>query len=243
MNGDPADNALIERFLLNKLSSDEVIDFNLRLDDDREFARKYRLMSMFPEMMSETGRKELQQKQSEAETIIPPKKSFKIPNKKTFWIAGATIAVVCISVSALIFTVNNQANNDKLVAEDEEKSSATVPAAEASMVTLKNDPVPEPEKISPKEKAISSALIAPENGKIIPRTETIVFHWEIKTDTFTRICIEAEPTKRMILWRGIKPGVQNFEIPGLYLKPGQYSWYIGADNSTRNSFFISENIN
>ena len=66
MSTDLADNALIEKYLLRKLSDKEVEAFELRLEDDREFSRKFRLIKTFPEMMSEEGRKEMEGKMNEA---------------------------------------------------------------------------------------------------------------------------------------------------------------------------------
>src|ERR1035437_5189151 len=45
MNDDPVDNELIERYLLGKLTDAEVRSFKIRLGADREFARKFRLIS------------------------------------------------------------------------------------------------------------------------------------------------------------------------------------------------------
>ena len=55
MDTNQADIDLIERYLNGKLTSSEVYNFENRLGEDREFARKCRLLKTFPEMMREAG--------------------------------------------------------------------------------------------------------------------------------------------------------------------------------------------
>ncbi|MEI6173600.1 MAG: hypothetical protein WCR01_07580 [Bacteroidota bacterium] len=55
MDPKSADANLIEKYINGKLTPAEVHDFENRLDEDREFARKYRFIKTFPEMMKDAG--------------------------------------------------------------------------------------------------------------------------------------------------------------------------------------------
>jgi hypothetical protein len=52
---DQADIDLIERFLGGQLSQDELMDFETRLEEDHEFARKFRLRKSFPSLFNASG--------------------------------------------------------------------------------------------------------------------------------------------------------------------------------------------
>jgi hypothetical protein len=76
------------------------------------------------------------------------------------------------------------------------------------------------------QKTIS--LLSPADGMTVPRKEVILFNWTQKTDSFTRFYIFSELNGQVVLWRGITPGKREYKVPGLYLLPGKYYWYVGS---------------
>lgn len=52
---DQADIELIEKFISGKLNHDELVDFETRLEEDHEFARKFRLRKAFPSLFNAKG--------------------------------------------------------------------------------------------------------------------------------------------------------------------------------------------
>ena len=67
----------------------------------------------------------------------------------------------------------------------------------------------------------------------------ILFNWTQKTDSFTRFYIISELHDQVMFWRGIKPGIREYKVPGNYLFPGKYYWYIGTKEE-KHTFIINE---
>lgn len=76
-------------------------------------------------------------------------------------------------------------------------------------------------------------LLTPGDGGKFSQNETLRFSWSMKTDTFTRFYLVSEPAEKVVLWKGIRPGVRGFEYPGKLLYPGKYYWYVGTKEQTR----------
>src|ERR1039457_5228971 len=101
MSIDPVDNDLIEQYLLGKMTETEVHDFLVRVENDRELARKLRLLKTFPEMMSDQGRLEFEKKQAEAAVPVVRKRFFLFLKLRTiFWVA-IIIAVILTGIVLL----------------------------------------------------------------------------------------------------------------------------------------------
>ncbi|GEM_PF-544353 len=73
MKTDPEDIDLIERFLKNQLSHDEAVDFETRLGEDHEFARKLRLRKTFPSLFQAEGNDEIVMDVEEKHEVIAKK--------------------------------------------------------------------------------------------------------------------------------------------------------------------------
>jgi hypothetical protein len=74
MKTDPEDLDLIERFLKNQLSHDEAVDFEIRVGEDHEFARKLRLRKTFPSLFQAEGHDEIVMDVEEKHEVIVKKK-------------------------------------------------------------------------------------------------------------------------------------------------------------------------
>jgi len=241
MSIDPQDNDLIERRLLGKLSDAEIRSFEERLDDDREFARKFRLISMFPEMMSPQGRLEYEQKLAAAAVPVEKKKTFPLP--KTRYLVWAVISIVIITgIILLVFLIRSGHQEEKVASVENVVSPVPVPVKVAQPIkdtvkiqTEKKAPPVVPSQAS--NKAIQ--LLNPADGLKFTRNDMILFNWTQKTDTFTRFYIISEQHDQVVYWRGVRPGIREYKIPGSYLYPGKYFWYVGTKSEKR-TFTISE---
>ena len=251
MSVDPADNALIERYLLGKLTDAEIADFNARLECDREFARKFRLIKMFPEMMTEAGRKELEKKIIEAAERLMAEKPPRYPNKKLLLWGAVSVSILVIVLLLIIFSGKHRTPQTATIEQNkimvhETVSNAVVPApgkdtAVPATQKIVNPQVKEVQK-RPAPSILQKAIgpVSPEGNAKFYRKDTIFFRWNQKCDTFTRLYIYSDANNMLMLWRGITPGIQKYRIPGTYLFPGTYYWYVGSAKDDKHSFMVVE---
>ncbi|MDP4281991.1 MAG: hypothetical protein Q8867_07545 [Bacteroidota bacterium] len=223
------DNELIERYLLGKLNDAEIRDFKLRLEEDREFARKYRLIKTFPEMMSESGRKELERIQADTQAKASNNISILKKYKKEFAVILVIAAVVVIAIAIYSVLINRPLKKEEPVAE------STPVAVQKAEAQPKKDTVKKasPQTVTPQPTSDAIQLLTPANGAAFSRSNQLMFTWKMKTDTFTRFYIISEDTRKIAFWRGIKPGIRQFSVPGNTLYPGKYTWYVGTKNPSR----------
>jgi hypothetical protein len=247
MSTNPADNDLIERYLLGKLTGEESRAFQARLEKDREFARKFRLISAFPEMMSEPARIEFENKQADLVATVVKKKSVSRRNKRYFlW----TAFIIAALTGAILFFIFSKADhqNDQIVHKESMVSKEAVVKTAVAPVRdpFQTKPIPIPIKVEkPKvevekgsfQKAIN--LLTPADGMTFSRKEEILFNWTMRTDSFTRFYVFSRNNDKLILWRGIRPGIREYKIPVNYLYPGKFYWYVG-NKSQQSSFVIHE---
>ena len=237
----PTDNELIESFLLDKLSEKEIRTFKQRLENDREFKRKYNLIRTFPEMMSEEGKKEFKKKQAETLEKESDKKHNHFPKRKVFiW---SLFLLVIIAGIGLFFIIQKGIQQNEDPGENESADEKVIaPQTTPSLVKAqKNDTVKKKEIPGLKQagdrgdtnllKPVS--LLTPPDGKQFSMEEMLNFSWTMKTDSFTRFYIIAEGREKVILWRGIRPGIREYTIPGGYLYPGKFYWYVGTKELKR----------
>jgi len=235
MSLDPIDNDLIEKYLLGNLSDAEVRSFEARLGDDREFARKFRLVKTFPEMMSEAGKLEYEKKFTVVPEIVPEKKKFHLP-KSGYFIWGA-VFIVFIVISVFVFNHRSSFQPDPVPNEEH--------PAETTGVKTPVSPEPENKTVIPAvDKPVETApevieLITPADGIALGRSEDILFNWKQKTDSFTNFYIYSEVQDKMVFWRGIKPGIREYKVPVKFLRPGKFYWFVGTKD-VRRTFTISE---
>jgi hypothetical protein len=242
----PTDNDLIERYLLGKLSREEIRGFETRLDDDREFARKLRLLKTFPEMMSEPARIEYERMLAEAAMPVVKKKRFIF--RKPIYLLLVVVASLLFIVIALLFIFTGKSHQkenvireENVVQKEDVVKSVVAPRKDILTVTT---PVPQPEKKEAREVISGSGqktieLLNPANGIKLSRKEMILFNWAQRTDSFTRFYIFSELNDHVMFWRGIRPGIREYKVPGNYLFPGKYYWYVGTKKEIH-KFIITE---
>jgi hypothetical protein len=237
MSVDQQDKDLIERYLLGKLTDSETRQFNEKVEKDHEFARKQRLISMFPEMMSPQGKKEYDEKMAAlVESTAKPVKIHLPTPRNIIWISTALVLAVLVT----FLLVNLMRHKDSPAGE--------IPKSSRSADTIKAvPPLPkEPEtkqeqpvittQVKAREDAIE--LVRPSDASIFYRSDEIVFQWIQPVDTFTRIYIYSATTDKLILWRGIRPGIRELRVPGKTFYPGSFYWYVGR-NDTRQTFTVA----
>jgi hypothetical protein len=247
MSINPGDNDLIEGYILGKLNDAEKQSFESRLRVDREFARKFRLLKTFPEMMSTQGRLEFEKKLAEATSPVLKKKSIRFKNPPNL-VWAAILCTVLIGTVLLFILMKQDHKTEKVVPKGNESGrtdivkSETVPVKDTLVIIQPQKRQPENKEIREvPEKSVQKAveLINPAGGMKFSRKEMILFKWKQKTDTFTRFYIISESSDHVVLWRGINPGTREYKVPGNSLYPGNYYWYVGSKQEKR-SFTVSD---
>jgi hypothetical protein len=237
MSEDSKDNELIERYLLGKLSTTEVRALKERIDDDREFRRKVRLISTFPEMMSPEAKKEYDAMNAPSEEQkSEPEKSFSFPKPtRTFWVITLCVCAAAIVVGyfTLFYTPREPVKKPvQPVLKEEVKPVVPQPKKEEKKV----DSAVIVKPVEPTKEAIE--LVRPTDGTVFSRTDEIVFQWIQATDTFTRLYVHSVTSDKLILWRGIRPGIREFRLPGTTFYPGTFYWFVGRYD-TRRTFTVT----
>jgi len=237
---DNEDRNLIERYLLGKLSDPEIRKFEARLDDDREFARKYRVIKTFPEMMSGPGRSEYEKKLAEEKAKVAEKKHvrFRKPGKPAY-VALASLLIIGILLLFVFTRKANQKEDTLPVVKSAHPANhgKITPAPPRDTATIK--PTTQQTVTNDLPQGIGTAaqkafdLLNPAEGMIFSRQETIRFAWTQKTDTFTRFYICSESNNRVVYWRGARPGLREFKVPANYFITGKYYWYVGTKDVKR----------
>ncbi|MCX6244850.1 MAG: hypothetical protein NTU98_09110 [Bacteroidetes bacterium] len=248
MNTDPADNDLIERYLLGKLTDKEISGFHARLGEDREFSRKFRLIKTFPEMMSEGGRIELEKKLTEAVDRVMEGKAPRFRKRRYLIWGSVSVIVLTGAILLIIFLGKNRkeqsASNEQNIIPKDTAVKIAIAAARKDTATLITQQSAKPEEKKMQESPVISGqktagLSAPDGGAKFSRKETILFKWTQKFDTFTRLSIYTEQGDKLMLWRGVTPGLQEYKVPGNYLMTGKFYWCVGTKED-RHSFVIIE---
>jgi hypothetical protein len=245
MSVDPIDNDLIEKYLLGKLNDAEIRSFKSRLENDREFARKFRLISTFPELMSQPARLEYEKKLAETSAPVLRKRSYRfLKFRYLVWAVVITFIVTGILLLIMFIGTGNQKQNvvrEKTVVPGPKVINAVKAPVKDTQAVIA--PLPTERKEIREEtdgnskKAIQ--LLTPAEGMTFSRKEMIQFNWNQKTDSFTHFYIYSELNDHVVLWRGIRPGTREYKVPGNTLYPGKFYWYVGTTDNKR-SFIVNE---
>lgn len=248
MSNVPSDNDLIEGYLLGKLTDAEIRSFHDRLGVDREFARKFRLLKTFPEMMSHTARIDYEKKLAEAAKPLTKKRSFRfLKSRYILW--GTISCIIFIGIVLLFIFLRQDHKTGNIVPKENNIRKADIVRPEVAhvrdtQVVWQPQRQQKENKVTREEitretvqKAIE--LLSPSEGMKFSGKEMILFTWKQKTDTFTRFYIVSEFHEKVVFWRGIRPGIREYKIPAGSLYPGKYYWYIGTKKEMH-SFLISE---
>ena len=230
MSTDQADIDLIEQYLNGKLKGTGLRDFEFRLDDDRELARKLRLRKTFPSLFKAEGTDAIVMSTAEVpEPAIKKGKRNFINARVIVW--GAIIIVLAGAFSYFILIGQDQ---PLLKAETRPHSpvKATPEVSKAQLPVSRTRPEPAITVHQPVE------LDTPPDNKVFSRKEEILFRWKQETDSFTNFYIFSEDNRKLAWWRGIRPGIREYKVAARNFKPGKFYWYVGTKKNRR-SIIIS----
>ena len=201
----------------------------MRLGEDREFARKYRLRKTFPEMMNDAG--DVDSENIVAETPNPKiEGKYSILKKPNYLVWGA-IAVIIIGIF-IILSVFRPGEMFTILKHVPLNDSNTIQKVnQSSRITVHQD------SDSTMRKPIE--LNSPDDGVMFSRKDEILFSWELETDTFTNLYVFSESNHKLVWWRGIKPGIRENKVPAINFLPGRFYWYVGSKDVKR-TFIIDE---
>jgi hypothetical protein len=242
-----ADIDLIERYLAGKLSPSEKMDFEFRLEDDRELARKLRMRQNFPSLFKAEGsdaiEMELNQELTSGGAASAGRKALK-------WILPALLVMLIAGVTVyFIFAPESISDTRKKPAPVVKERSKTPPEPRKQVATVLTPKdmirpgTPEPtvtptvNTVAPENKPVSSGkgpveLLTPANRTEVLRGQEIVFQWKMATDSFTNFYLYSAGHK-LAIWRGIPPGIRQIKLDAAKFKPGEFYWYIGNKNYRR----------
>jgi len=232
MDKNQTDIDLIERYINGKLTSSEVYNFENRLGEDREFARKYRLRKTFPEMMNEAGDTE------PVKTEVKPltRKIERKPSNRLKPVYLAWGAIGVITLCMLIFFIAMKTTQPV----EKPETAGSVPLNDSNTIPRVNQPgriIDRKVFDSDVKKPIE--LEAPDDGMTFGRKEEILFRWKQETDSFTNFYVFSEIHDKRVWWRGIKPGIREYKVVAINFLPGRFYWYVGT-NKEKRTFIIGE---
>ncbi|MEI8226013.1 MAG: hypothetical protein WCG82_08800, partial [Bacteroidota bacterium] len=222
----------IERYINGKLTNDDVYNFENRLYEDREFARKYRIRKAFPEMMKE-ARNDSSEK-IVTETPDPDIEGrYSDLKKPNYLVWGALGAIIIGVVIFLIVPKTNQPYEESTtLSNGSVNDSLTKPTLKQSDIITERQAI----DITMRKPV---ELNSPDDGVTFSRKDEIVFNWELETDTFNYLYIFSEINNKLVWWRGIKPGIRENKVAAINFLPGRFYWYVG-NKDVKRTFIIEE---
>jgi len=229
---------LIENFLSGKLSNAEMMNFETRVEEDHEFARKLRLRKAFPSLFNAAGEDEINQQVPDISEVIKSKTKEKL--LKTRYIVWSII-IVLIAVTLVYFIIIRSNRSGQEITGHEpsvknvEQTFNQKPVALTMTPALSETQLVETKVLHETKPAVhrSVELITPADSMVINRGSEIFFRWRQETDSFTRICIVSDISDKIIWWRGIAPGIREYNIPANNFRPGKFFWYVGTSEVKR----------
>jgi hypothetical protein len=242
------DITLIERHLSGRMSQEELVEFEDRLEQDHEFARKFRLRKSFPSLFNAEGEDMITE-------AVQKLKDEQLRERKDHAKKGLVVllatGILALGILAVLFITGTfRAEKNTGSQETVTQSPETPAAVKPAPARQEPPPATPPEQTEQTEQPAANTpdavtpgkivlLENPENGKIFRRGEEINFQWKMDADTFTRICVISDPGERIIWWRGIIPGIQEYKVDANTFRPGKFQWYIGTKEVKR-TFVITE---
>lgn len=246
MKTDPVDIDLIERFLKGQLSHEEAMDFETRLEEDHEFARKLRLRKTFPSLFKAEGQDEITMEIEETpEEPFPVNKVKRSGSRRGFWVIVVMLLIAAAGFLAVWFARSSrqQAGQARVTVKAEGKPSEKLKTGEqkqavklsAEGISAQANPA-QVQGLAPVKAAETPApavrrpieLLLPADSEVVSRGQDVVFKWRQQTDSFTNFYLISEAGNKLAWWRGIKPGVREITIPAINFKTGKFFWYVGS---------------
>lgn len=255
MDKEEQDINLIEKFLKGELTHDEAVDFETRVDEDHEFARKLRLRKTFPSLFNAQGLDaivmDVDAKPEEAEPVIKVRKPV---SRRLLFLIAALVLLVAGGFIAFYFILPlsrslkhpatavkpaslTSANKKTLQLKPAPPSSAVnkqaaIPLPAAQTTTPNETPKAEA-RLQPTGRPKPVELILPIDNEVVSRGQDVVFRWKMQTDTFTNFYLISSANDKLAWWRGVKPGIRELTIPAINFKPGKFYWYVGSKECKR----------
>ncbi|MEI8226596.1 MAG: hypothetical protein WCG82_11800, partial [Bacteroidota bacterium] len=222
----------IERYINGKLTNDDVYNFETRLYEDREFARKYRTRKTFPEMMK--AARDVSSEFILAETPDPEIEWRYSDLKKPKYLVWGAIAAIMIGVVIffIVQKINQPIEGSTTLSNSSVNDSLTKPTLKQSDIITERQAI----DITMRKPV---ELNSPDDGVTFSRKDEIVFNWELETDTFNYLYIFSEINNKLVWWRGIKPGIRENKVAAINFLPGRFYWYVG-NKDVKRTFIIEE---
>jgi len=238
---------LIEQYIAGKLSPAEKMNFEFRLEDDRELARKLRMRQNFPSLFKAQGDDtigmDVTQELSPSDTLLKKRNPLRwiIPLFLLLLVSGALIYYYVSQDSAI------PSPKPPAVVSKKKPATPPIPAKQIKPVTVTRDSTPQ-EKSPVTSPALKTAppaekqgsptrspveLISPANHAEVLRSQEIVFQWKMATDSFTNFYLYSAGHK-LAIWRGVPPGIRQIRLEASKFKPGEFYWYVGDKSFQRN---------
>jgi hypothetical protein len=225
------------------MSHAELVDFETRCEEDREFSRKLRLRKSFPSLFNAKGEDMIETRIHEpVEEPLPQTRIKEEKSKIGVW--PFVLVFIGLFLAAGIYWLLFLRPGVPSKPAPEEKNKVTAvsrPAkqlikpkpVQASPPAVKTEPsvpaasteAPKKETRPPVSRVIELEL--PADQSTVSRNSEILFRWKMQTDSFTNFYLIYESNQKLAWWRGIKPGVRELKVPAMNFKPGKYYWYIG----------------
>jgi hypothetical protein len=249
MSIDQKDIELIEKYLNGNMNEAERFAFEARLYEDREFARKCRLMKTFPTLMGENASEEKEkQEPEEYRWEFNTKPASRISARLFFLLFLFVMAAAAV---LFYYSFRPGHTSEKVVTVSQVPAKSTETPEKGSVASPEMKPALSPEKgpapsavqekTTPVEEVAEApyTLLSPADREVVNRQGEILFRWKQQPDSITHIYISAESIGKVVWWRAVKPGIREFRIPAISFRPGRYYWYVGVKESER-SFIVSE---
>lgn len=241
MSQDEDDIELIEKYLDGKLSPQESHRFDIRLEDDREFARKFRVRKAFPFLMSENVSYGKEQEPAVSESVSEPEKK-KEPDpepthRSSFSLRYVTwIAIVIIIAGIIVFFLVNKST----IPSGNKNDLPKPPAPDTVTVQKASQPAKAAVVLTDSTEVKPIILTGPGEGTSYSRSDEINFTWQQETDSLTKLFVYSEVQDKLVLWRGIRPGIREYRVPPRTFFPGKYYWYVGTKETKRTFIIMAE---
>jgi len=248
MSTSDTDLELIERFISGKLSPAELENFETRMEEDHEFARKLRLRKTFPSLFKAEGQDEIAMSVTATPAEKPKKKKAHFSKSRYFILGGIILLLALVLVYFLFFwTVSSdrEVAGRKAIVRTVEKSTEkgntpapvkTVDQAQIQVKAAEQAKTPVKPGVNVHDPIV---LLSPADNMTVKRGEEVLFTWKQSTDSFTNFYIISESGNKLAWWRGIRPGIREIKVPAMNFKPGRFYWYVGT-REARRTITISE---
>jgi len=127
MNTSETDLELIERFISGKLSQTELEDFETRMEEDHEFARKLRLRKTFPSLFKAEGHDEIVMTPDSTPAEKPGKEKAH-SSKNRYFVWGGIVLFLAMAVVYFLFIRTGPAHQEMTAEKSVVKTAVKTPA-------------------------------------------------------------------------------------------------------------------